>query len=126
MKKIITLGLMLVSAPAVSFAANGGTEFGDIIVKFIGYITYIVPALVTIAVIYFIVGVISFITSSDEEAKKKGRTKIINGLIGLFVIVAFWGIIAVVKNTLGVDNNTGGEGITPCIPTEENHMGQDC
>ena len=31
-----------------------------------------------------------------------GRTKIINGLIGLFVIVAFWGIIAVVQRTFNI------------------------
>lgn len=120
MKKIILLGLAI--APKVSFAAD---QIGGIIAQLVGYLNYIVPALITVAVVYFIWGVISFMTSSDEEAKKMGRTKIINGLIGLFVIVAFWGIIAVVKNTFGIGNVTG-QNITPCVPTAQNNMGADC
>jgi hypothetical protein len=78
-------------------------------------LSYVVPALITIAVIYFIWGVITFMGSSDEESKKMARTKIINGLIGLFVIVAFWGIIAIVKQTFGVGNSTG-DSIVPLTP----------
>ena len=44
-----------------------------------------------------------------------GRTKIINGLIGLFVIVAFWGIIGVVKNSFGIQNNPT-DNIIPVTP----------
>lgn len=122
MKKVILLGLGLVFAPVIASAAT----VGSILVTLIGYLNYIVPALVTIAVVFFIWGVIQFISSSDEEAKKGGRAKIINGLIGLFVIVAFWGIIAVVKDSFDISNNTGGEGIAPCVPTEDNNMGADC
>ncbi|MCX6754900.1 MAG: hypothetical protein NTU81_03690 [Candidatus Nomurabacteria bacterium] len=122
MKKIISFGLVLSSVPFMAFAAD---QIGGIIAQLVGYLNYIVPALITVAVVYFIWGVISFMTSSDEEAKKMGRTKIINGLIGLFVIVAFWGIIAVVKNTFGIGNVTG-QNITPCIPTSQNNMGANC
>jgi hypothetical protein len=125
MKKIIALGLA-VSPAFVSAAVDvTTTPIGRIIQTLIGYLNYIVPALVTVAVVYFIWGVISFMTSSDEEAKKMGRTKIINGLIGLFIIVAFWGIIGVVKNSFDISNNTG-EGITPCVPSSANRMGADC
>jgi len=99
MKKIIALGAVLITLPSLAFATG---SVGGILVTVIGYINLIVPVLITVAVGYFIWGVISFISASDEEAKKMGRTKIINGLIGLFVIVAFWGIIAVVKNTFGI------------------------
>ncbi len=122
MKKIIVLGLGLVSVP---FVTNAADQIKGILDQLIGYLNYIVPALITIAVVYFIWGVITFMTSSDEEAKKMGRTKIINGLIGLFVIVAFWGIIAVVKNTFGIGNVTG-QNITPCVPTAANNMGANC
>lgn len=130
MKKVILLGLGLVSVPAFVFAAGQrsitDTRFGMILETLIGYLNYIVPALITIAVVYFIWGVIQFISSSDEEAKKGGRAKIVNGLIGLLVIVSFWGIIAVVKNSLGINNSVGGDGITPCVPTDDNNMGADC
>lgn len=110
MKKFIALGVVLGSPlMALAFNSNPGTV-GYIIYTVASWISYIVPLLITIAIGYFIWGVISFITSSDEEAKKNGRDKIINGLIGLFVIVAFWGIIALVRNTFfvngGVDTSS--------------------
>jgi hypothetical protein len=123
MKKIILAGLVFGSTPFITLAAGGTVD--SILQQLVGYLNYIVPALITIAVVYFIWGVISFMTSSDEEAKKMGRTKIINGLIGLFVIVAFWGIIAVVKRTFDIGNTTG-QSITPCVPSTANNMGQDC
>lgn len=101
MKKIISLGLVFGAAPLLAAAAVPGT-FDYVLEKIVGYVNVIVPVLITVAIAYFIWGVIQFISSSEEEAKKNGRTKIINGLIGLFVIVAFWGIIALVKNTFGV------------------------
>ena len=121
MKKIISFGFAL-SFPFVTLAAD---QIKGILDQLISYLNYIVPALITIAVVYFIWGVISYMTSSDEEQKKLGRSKIINGLIGLFVIVAFWGIIAVVKNTFGIGNITG-QNITPCVPTVQNNMGANC
>lgn len=112
MKKIIALGLVS-GSPLLALAA--GTTILNIIDTLLMYLGYVVPALITIAVIYFIWGVITFMTSSDEEAKKNGRTKIINGLIGLFVIVAFWGIIGVVKNSFGIQNNPT-DNIIPVTP----------
>lgn len=112
MKKIIALGLVS-GSPLLALAA--GTTISNILDTLVNYLGYIVPALITIAVIYFIWGVITFMTSSDEEAKKMGRTKIINGLIGLFVIVAFWGIIGVIKNSFGIQNNPT-DNIIPVTP----------
>ena len=105
MKKIIALGFVLLGAPLVTMAYTGTID--QVINQLITWIGWIVPALITLAIGYFIWGVIQFISASDEEAKKMGRTKIINGLIGLFVIMAFWGIIAVVKKTFGVESNGG-------------------
>ena len=86
--------------PSLALATN---DISAILQTIFMWISWLVPVLITIAIIFFIWGVIQFISASDEEAKKLGRTRIINGLIGLFVIVAFWGIIAVVKNSFGLN-----------------------
>lgn len=112
MKRIISLGFVL-GAPVVTLAAV--TTFGTILDTLLNYLSYIIPALITIAVIYFIWGVITFMRASDEEAKKMSRTKIINGIIGLFVIVAFWGIIGIVKNTFMISNNPN-DNVLPYTP----------
>lgn len=120
MKKIISFSAVLgMVAPMFAFAGAGvgtPTTFQHIIETLIGYLNYIIPALITIAIIYFIWGVITYMKASDEEAKKMSRTKIINGIVGLFVIVAFWGIIGIIKNSFGVGNQTGGS-VVPCYPT---------
>ncbi|MFA6355284.1 MAG: hypothetical protein WCW65_02575 [Candidatus Paceibacterota bacterium] len=115
MKKLIGLGLVLGPLSAFAVIDDAPGTVGYIIATVASWISYIVPVLITLAVAYFIWGVISFMTSSDEEAKKMGRTKIINGLIGLFVIVAFWGIIAMIQKTFSVDSSTGGTGTMDAI-----------
>lgn len=113
MKKIISLSAVLgVVTPMFVFAADAFSIMATIS----RLLSYVIPVLITLAVVYFIWGVIQYTVSTDEEAKKGARGKIINGLIGLFVIVAFWGIISLITSTFGV-----GPGVTPtlpCIPTD--------
>ena len=62
-----------------------------------------VPFLVIVALVAFIWGVVQYvIAGGDANKKKEGRNLIIYGLIGLFVIVAVWGLVAVIGNTIGV------------------------
>lgn len=123
MKKIISLGLVLGLAPFLVSAYT--STFADIFVTISNLLGYVLPILITVAVIYFVWGVVQFISSADEEAKKNGRAKIINGLIGLFVIVAFWGIIGIVLKTFNVGNATGTL-IVPCTPVYINGIQQPC
>lgn len=108
MKKIILLGVILGAVlPSFVFAADAFS----ILATINQLLSWIIPILITLAVIYFIWGVIQYTISTEEETKKDARGKIIQGLIGLFVIVAFWGIVALITNTFGV-----GPGITPVLP----------
>ena len=84
--------------PFITFAATAGTIIGDVS-RIIGYI---IPVLISLAVVYFVWGVIQYTVSTDEEAKKKAKSGIIQGLIGLFIILSFWGIVRVIQNTFGV------------------------
>ena len=59
-----------------------------------------------LAVIYFLIGVLKYIQSTDnEEKRKEGITMMTYGIIGLFVMVAFWGLVTVLKNTFNLDNS---------------------
>jgi uncharacterized membrane protein YfcA len=112
MKKIISLGVILGVTPAVAFAADAFS----ILTVINQLLDWVIPILITFAVVYFIWGVISYTISADEEKKKKAKSAIIQGLIGLFVIVAFWGIIALITNTFGVGPQKLNEDAIPCIP----------
>jgi len=112
MKKFISIGAVLIALPSLAFAANAFT----IMTTINQILSTAIPILITLAVVYFIWGVIQYTVSSDEEAKKKAKTGIIQGLIGLFVIVAFWGIISLITNTFGVGSQQIRSDAIPCIP----------
>ncbi len=76
----------------------------------------LMPILIGIAVLYFMWGVITYVISGDDQKKKEARMHIINGLIGLFVILSFWGIVAVINNTLGIDRQQLKPNEIPCVP----------
>lgn len=120
-KRFITLlGLGLLAMPLLTFAANNNcnsVQSGTIqsVICIIGNIlNTLIPILVVLAVFYFIWGVVKYFISDDEEAKKKGRSMIINGLIGLVVIVAMWGLVAIITKTFDLNGQVN---VTvPCVP----------
>ena len=99
MKKSLSLLVAIFGAlsltPMLAFAQNVQGVLGIIL----GIINTIITILIIAAIAYFIWAVFQYI-------RGKGKSEdIVNGLIGLFVIVAFWGIIRIVQNTFGLDNN---------------------
>ena len=86
-------------------AANLGTVNG-ILCRISQILGALLPVLIALGVVYFVYGVITYVISSDEEAKKAGRNRIIAGIIGLAVIVGLWGLVAILTNTFGLDNTT--------------------
>ncbi len=64
----------------------------------------IIPALMTLGLLYFIWGVVIYMIAGGEEAKTKGRDQIIYGLIGLAVIVGVWGLVNIVTRTFGLSS----------------------
>jgi len=115
-KKLIVLsGLVFSLAPVMALAqvtggaptaCTGGqiTTIQGILCKISEILNAIIPVLIALGVVYFVWGVISYVIGSDEEAKKKGRDRIIYGIIGLAVIIAVWGLVRILTNTFGVGN----------------------
>jgi len=121
-KKLIAFGLgiflfVLVILPVISFAAQdaqtgvmvckpagqGVSTIKDVLCRMAEILNYLIPFLLVLGVVYFVWGVVQYMIRDEEEAKKKGRNKIIYGLIGLVVIVSLWGIVTLVIDTLGID-----------------------
>ena len=78
-------------------------EIADIICKIGSILKLVTPILYILGLVYFIWGVVSYVIGGDDEAKKKGKDKIIYGLIGFVVIFAYTGIITVVIDTFGIN-----------------------
>lgn len=116
MKKLffITSGL-LAFVPLFVFAGDG---ILGILSKLSKILSVVIPILISIATVYFIWGVIQYLIIGGEEKKKKAKEAIFSGLIGLFIIIAFWGIVNVIVNTLGVGPEKLNPGAIPCVPNE--------
>lgn len=75
----------------------------------------IIPLLITAAVIYIIAGILKYVTASDGDKQAEGRTMIISGVVGLFVIVSIWGLVAILNSTFGIQQSGTGANVD-CIP----------
>jgi len=57
-----------------------------------------------LAVVYFLYGVFEFISNGDsEEAKTKGKSHMIWGIIGIVIMMGVFTILNVIMNTFGID-----------------------
>lgn len=66
-----------------------------------------------LSTIYFLWGVSQFILHSDEDKlRQTGKTKMIWGVVALFVFVSIFGILGLVEDLIGVDTP-----VTPYIPS---------
>ena len=70
-------------------------------------VIFIVQPLITLlfalALAYFIWGMAKFILNAeDPEKRKEGQQAMIWGVIGIFIMTAVIGILAVITNTFGV------------------------
>ncbi len=121
-RKLISLvGFTAAFLPVVALAQANcpGTQSGTlgyILCRIGELLNTIMPIIIALGVVYFIWGVVEYVVGGDEEAKKKGREKIIYGLIGLVVIVSIWGLVSILKNTFNLSSSSGGTVQVPCIP----------
>ncbi len=72
----------------------------------------IIPGIFTLAFVVFLWGVFKFIRASEEKDKQAGKQFIYMGLIGLFIMVAVWGIINIAIKTLGFNS------VVPTLQTD--------
>ena len=100
-KDIATVAL--ISSPL--FAAAQVTVNG-LITTFKGILSALIPFFMILATVIFLWGVIQYITAGGEEEKvKAGRTYMLWGIIGLFVMIAVWGLVNVIATTTGIGTN---------------------
>jgi hypothetical protein len=81
---------------------------GALLCNFQQILNLVVPVLVALGVVYFVWGVVQYVIMDSEEAKKKGKDRMIFGIIGFVVIIGLWGLVTIVTDTFGT-----GEGVAP-------------
>lgn len=126
----LALVLPLATAPTSAFAQS---DFGDVpndrgyegsdvegfLQDIMDWVNLIIPIVIGVGFIIFLFAVIKFILAAgDEEARKDSRQLMLYAIIGVFVMVAIWGIIALIAGSFGI--GVGGDVQAPVIDLGNN------
>lgn len=107
-KKYIPVALAF--TPFLAMAA----DVNSLIKTIMDILNVVVPLLIAVAVVVFLWGVVQYITAAgDEEKRKSGRQTMIWGIVGLFVMVAVWGLVNILISTFGLDTSVP---VVPGLP----------
>lgn len=63
----------------------------------------IIPILVAAALLYTLYAVVDFMAAKrDSQTKEEKKQRIFWGIIGLFIIISIWSLVAIVGRTFGI------------------------
>jgi hypothetical protein len=113
MKKI---GIIVASFAFPVFASAAINNLNDIFTFISNTLNTLLPLIIAAAVVYFIYGIAMYVISGSEEAKDQAKSKIIYGVIGLFVMISVWGLVNILVNTFGLQNTAPTTTTLPSLP----------
>lgn len=103
-KKNLSL-LLTIFLPGIAGAQVTGTSrLYEMLVDFSGLLTFAVPVIFGLAMIYFFWGTANFILkdAGNEKTRRDGLNKIIWGVVALFVFVSIWGILNALSRIVNI------------------------
>jgi hypothetical protein len=104
-KKLAYIGTVL-ALPTLAFAQaiTSAQSLAQFTINIIN--TIVVPLIFAVAFIVFIIGIFqTFILGrGDEEATGKGKSLMIWGLVGFFVMVSVWGLVNILIGTFNLNS----------------------
>ena len=103
MKKIYIASSALLLTPFITFAATG--NLGTLIDQIISYANRILVLMMGIAVVMFVFYIIKYYIKADAD-RTEGSKYVMYSLIGFFIILSFWGLVNILQNTFGLQNDT--------------------
>ncbi len=97
----------VVGAQGIAGGNTRGGDIGEVLGDILAFIdTRVVPFILGIGFLVFVWGMFKyFIQGGDnDDAKEKGKSLIMYAVAGFVVILAFWGIVTIITNGIGLEN----------------------
>ncbi len=119
MKKTIAIVLSVALLVPIVAAAQNFNYVNNWLSQGIIWLRLAITIVMILMTLFFLYTVFQFISAKDATKQKEQKDRMINGMIGLFVSVAVWGIIKIAGNVFGVnttDPNASGPVGTTCPP----------
>lgn len=106
-KNLIKIGAgLLAASPLLAFAQVGG-QLTNIVSVAQNIVNSLVPLFMTLALVYFIWGLIKYIRAAgDAKAAAEGRSIMIWGVVALFVMASIWGLVGALQTIFGINTGT--------------------
>ncbi|MFM2339620.1 MAG: Type secretion system pilin [Candidatus Parcubacteria bacterium] len=109
------LSFVILAGLAVAYPASAGTflgggqggEIGTAMTTILNFIEGIViPFILSIGFLIFVWGMFKYFIQggANDEAKESGKSLIMYAIAGYVVILAFWGIVNILSNGLGLED----------------------
>jgi hypothetical protein len=109
---------MIVLAPALAFAQASATnstgssltqtsDLNGLVTKAIGLFNSAIYLIVALAILTFVWNVYQYFIVNDPKEKKDASLYVMYSIIGIFVILSFWGLVNIISNTLNINTNPG-------------------
>jgi len=112
LKKILGGSVLGAFLPYVA-AAAGVTAVDSLLDRIKGTLNTVITILFVLVTLYFIWGVVKYVSAAGDEAKlKAGKQHMIWGIIGMAVMAGAWGIVNLIVNYLVGSSG----GIKPTMP----------
>ena len=111
-KKILALTTLLMVTPSIVMAQTTNLGyFTTLVSQMKSLLNALVPVLIVAGIVYFLWGVLQFVSAGDdEEGRKAGRSRMVHGVIAIFVMASIWGLVGLLGTLTGVG---AGSVITP-------------
>ncbi|MFZ2522464.1 MAG: hypothetical protein WAX44_00845 [Minisyncoccia bacterium] len=78
--------------------------------EFKDLVDILVPILGSVALLFFIWGVAQFVLNSgDSKSREEGKQRMLWGIIGMFIILSLFGIVAFLGNVFSIESCTNFE-----------------
>ena len=99
MRQILAVEQLIFQQSSNMVAAGSLASISD---KILDLLSAIPELIIGLALVYFLYGLTKYVTGLDEKKKKEAKDTMIYGIVGLFVMVSIWGIVAVARDALGI------------------------
>jgi cellulose synthase/poly-beta-1,6-N-acetylglucosamine synthase-like glycosyltransferase len=73
-----------------------------LISKVIGYFQQFITLIIALAMLVFVWNIFNYFFKADVSNKKDAGLYVLYSVIGFFVILSIWGLVAILKNTLNL------------------------
>lgn len=100
--KYTPIVLLALIVPSIAFGASLADLFGAVTDLIAGSI---IKLIFGVAIVYFMWGVVQYVLNPSQEAKEKGREKIIIGLIALTIMFSVYALVKAFQTTFKLTDN---------------------